>query len=718
MQRYRQIHLDFHTSPVINDVGEDFDINDFVQTLKDAHVNSINIFAKCHHGMCYYPTKVGTMHPSLKFDLLGTMINALHDNDIKCPIYFPLGWEEDSANHTEWLEMGMDGVPGHKLPTESGYYRWRKLCLNNPEYRKYIKAQLRELMDNYEVDGFWFDIISQENCMCPTCMKELLEMGYIESAEEYDPTVISCQAEMPGASKNCAVRKHNERILKQHDDQVLIRLQEDLNKFIEEYSQEIAQRKTGNGEEPYTSHIEIVYNTGWVPDGGYDEHTIEVRSKKQGHVELESLPSGEWGYSHFPLLVNFHNRDNAPLVGMNGKFHLSWGDHGSLKNQEALEFECFRMIANGCMACVGDQLHPRGAMNHSAYRRIGRVYEEIEKLEPYLINTTKCAEIGVVSATDFYEKDTSSDEGVLRMLSELHYVFDIITIHDDLSRYKLLILPDHVKIDAAFDDRLRNYLASGGRVLATYQSCSPALGVSFVSDNAYTPSYIVVDEDVNKKLGLGPADDEFIFAKKAGVETNSCEIDPLEYVCYETGAYIETSLPVIAQIGDPYFNRTAECFSSHRHFPFNKVSKWPAIVANEKIAYCAFPLFKDYIINGNRVYRDIISALIEKLLPQPLLKINAPTSVEVTVRKQNIDAGLQRTILHILSYIPERRTKTIDIVDTKIPLYNVEVKVRVDEGQVFLARAGISIPAEITPDGYLSFVIPCIDGYEVVVVEY
>ena len=174
------------------------------------------------------------------------------------------------------------------------------------------------------------------------------------------------------------------------------------------------------------------------------------------------------------------------------------------------------------------------------------------------------------------------------------------------------------------------------------------------------------------------------------------------------------------------------------------------------IGYCAFPLFKDYIINGNRVYRDIIAALIRKLLPQPLLKINAPTSVEVTVRKQrcgegadndarNADGGADRMIIHILSYIPERRTKTIDIVDTKIPLYNVEVKVRANKGalldflasnvypteaalsasdgsspkcQVFLARAGISIPAEITPDGYLSFVIPCIDGYEVVVVEY
>lgn len=99
-------------------------------------------------------------------------------------------------------------------------------------------------------------------------------------------------------------------------------------------------------------------------------------------MRYRHLPSGEWGYLHFPLLVNFHNRFNAPLVGMNGKFHLSWGDHGSLKNQQALEFEAFRMIANGCMVCVGDQLHPRGQMNHSASKRLGKVYETIEHLEP------------------------------------------------------------------------------------------------------------------------------------------------------------------------------------------------------------------------------------------------------------------------------------------------------------------------------------------------
>ena len=62
--RLRQIHLDFHTSPKIKDVGVDFNAEDFSRTLVEAGVDWVTLFAKCHHGMCYYPTKVGPMHPA------------------------------------------------------------------------------------------------------------------------------------------------------------------------------------------------------------------------------------------------------------------------------------------------------------------------------------------------------------------------------------------------------------------------------------------------------------------------------------------------------------------------------------------------------------------------------------------------------------------------------------------------------------------------------
>jgi hypothetical protein len=47
---FRQVHLDFHTHGSITGIGKDFDPQKFAETL----VNSINLFARCHHGYNYY----------------------------------------------------------------------------------------------------------------------------------------------------------------------------------------------------------------------------------------------------------------------------------------------------------------------------------------------------------------------------------------------------------------------------------------------------------------------------------------------------------------------------------------------------------------------------------------------------------------------------------------------------------------------------------------
>lgn len=50
--RYRQVHLDFHTSEYIPDIAADFDKDEFAKTLEEAHVDSITCFARCHHDGC------------------------------------------------------------------------------------------------------------------------------------------------------------------------------------------------------------------------------------------------------------------------------------------------------------------------------------------------------------------------------------------------------------------------------------------------------------------------------------------------------------------------------------------------------------------------------------------------------------------------------------------------------------------------------------------
>ncbi len=56
-QRFRQVHLDFHTSEAISKIGAAFDPEEFAATLEKAHVNSITCFARCHHGWLYYDSQ-------------------------------------------------------------------------------------------------------------------------------------------------------------------------------------------------------------------------------------------------------------------------------------------------------------------------------------------------------------------------------------------------------------------------------------------------------------------------------------------------------------------------------------------------------------------------------------------------------------------------------------------------------------------------------------
>ena len=63
--RFRQIHMDFHTSPLISGVGEEFKAKEFAQTLKEAYVNSVTCFAKCHHGMIWSIILMRVMPPAL-----------------------------------------------------------------------------------------------------------------------------------------------------------------------------------------------------------------------------------------------------------------------------------------------------------------------------------------------------------------------------------------------------------------------------------------------------------------------------------------------------------------------------------------------------------------------------------------------------------------------------------------------------------------------------
>jgi len=650
----RQIHLDFHTSEVIEDIARDFDAEEFARTLKDARVDSINLFAKCHHGMLYYDTQSEARHPHLQCNLLDEQIEACHRYGIQTPIYISVGLDEFAAQRRpDWIEIGPDGRRSGAAPLQAG---WRKMCLNNPEYLAYLQGQIEEVLDHFHpADGIWLDIISQGECCCKWCMRDMPANGF-------DPE--------SGADRR--------------------RFASGILDTLKSRMSAIIRAKNPNAL--------IFWNAGHV--GPYIRSSLSSYT----HLDLESLPSGGWSYDHFPMTARYARNLGMEFTGMTGKFLKSWADFGGFKNPAALEYECFTALAL-CGGCgVGDQLHPHGKITKATYDLIGGVLGKVQAVEPWCAKASAVTEIGVINpevvspGAAGHLNEVSA--GIHRMLKETHYQYDFIDFEMDLSRYKVVVLPDIIRLNDNQASLLNEYVRSGGKILASYQSGMGQDGYGFgldgmpvraLGDAEYSPDYLAAEEVI--------AD---------GIPSS-------EHVMYEGGLKLEllSGAKALAQVWNPFFNRTYAHFCSHAHTPADKPAGYPGIAANESIVYAGYPIFGMYKRHGAKVYRDMMINSLKLLLPDDdrLVSANLPSAADVML---NYQADEDRYVLHVLHYVPEKRYG-IETIEDVIPLYEVQVSLNLPEGYnaVSEAPSGQQLSASVA-DGRLRIIIPRVNGYAVI----
>ncbi|HEY9248580.1 MAG TPA: alpha-L-fucosidase, partial [Rariglobus sp.] len=555
----RQVHLDFHTSPFIPDVGAEFDAREFAATFRRARVNSVTVFAKCHHGMCYYPTKTGTSHPALgKRDLLGEMIEALHREGIRCPVYTPVAWEEDVAGkHPEWRQMRADGTfarcenPDPGLPRHPGGWRFNDWV--NPGFQDYIEAHVRELFARYgKLDGLFFDILFYDHLAhhSEACLDYRARHGF--------------EAGDAGTFK----------------------------RFESDAQARFAARFTRlvRGLSPRST---IFYNTPF--DVFVDGTGGRRRVGHCTHIEIESLPSGFWGYLHFPRLARGAGRWGKPWIGMTGRFQKMWGDFGGIKPQAALEYECFRSQALGGGNSVGDQLPPRGRLDAAAYDLIGAVYAQCEAAEPFYAGSAGLADIGVLSANHpgkNLAETGKSDEGAIQMCEETHYEVSLLDELSDLSAHRALILPDDVVVTPRLYRKLKVYHAAGGMLIVSHQSGRDAAG-RWALD--FLP------------LHFAGAVEKFPTYWRAR-KTFWPELSASDRVVYAQGLNVKPGrgVKVLVDRVLPYFKRTDLTFSSHFQAPPQAApDRFPAVVAGRGFVYFADPVFREYRQTGNQAVRDV-----------------------------------------------------------------------------------------------------------------
>lgn len=673
---YRQIHLDFHTSAEIGDIGADFDPDVFADTLQRARVNSINLFARGHHGWVYYYTERyrERQHPQLKRDLLREQIEACHARGIRTPAYVTVQWDHYTAlRHPEWRVMRADGCLEGTPPYEAGFYR--RLCLNTP-YVDWLKGFVDEVIEMLPIDGLWLDIVAPQDCSCWYCREGMAAQGL----------------EPSDAAQRIAFGK-----------QVLHTFQREMTAHIHERNPELL----------------IFYNSGHV--GPRHREMIDAFT----HLELESLPSGGWGYMHFPVAARYARTLGKPFLGMTGKFHTSWGDFHSYKNIAALEFECLEMLALTAQCCIGDQLHPRGAIDLPTYDLVGQVYAKVEEKEPWCVEAKPVVDIGVLTPEEFDPAlgrggvDFRPIQGATRMLQEGGHQFDIIDSHANLDAYRVVVLPDQIPVSDAFAGKLTRYLSHGGAVVASFASGMDQQRTRFTLDALCVRLGGDGPRDVQGRLVRGREYPGNAYAQYiVPREMLSAGLPQAEHVMYMRGMDVEAKPggEVLADVISSYFDRTYEHFCSHRQTPSSGQVSQPGIVQAVRTVYFSHPVFTQYQTMAPRWCRQLFLQALDRVLPDPLVRIGAPTGTLVTLNEQ---AQKDRWVLHILYYVPERRGEAFDVIEDIVPLYELPVSVRIARTvtEVRCVPAGEKLPFD-QKNGRVQFTVPAVHGHQMVAVAF
>lgn len=633
--RFRQIHLDFHTSPDIPDVGAEFDASAFAQAMVDARVDSVTVFAKCHHGHLYFDTPHPAHHPTLKRNLLAEQIEALHSRNIRAPIYLSAQVDEFAANlHPEWVALNPDGTRVGRRPLANDCFSWQILDMST-SYLDYLEEQILLVLEEFKpVDGLFFD-------MC------------------WDQPSVSGAAKIGMGRRGLNPGMENDRNL---------------------YARMVAQDYMGRISRLVGSrqrNVPLWFNSRPLA-------RVPEEKKFLRHLEIEALPTGQWGYMYFPVHVRFARPLGLPLLGMTGRFHKSWADFGGLRAPASLLYDCSQALAHGGGCSVGDQLHPSGRLDKGAYEVIASVYRYVEKCEPWIRDAGFPKEIAVLYRDPAEHSSAGMvHEGVTRLLNQLRHQFVFLLPEDGWEDYPLVIVPETIECDDAMEARLSAYLERGGAVLREDLR---------TKESPYSCTYLRFDESAGGTL---PKSD---------------------HVFYERGVRLEApeGSEVLARIVEPYFERTWEHFCSHAQTPGRlEASLYAAAFVRGREGVFALPVFRAYARHGNLPCRQLVSAALARLLPQPVLRLDGPSYLEAVIADQG-----QRRLIHLLSFIPQKRSADIEMVEEAIPARNIAIDLKSPAlvRRVSLQPQDIEIPFEQAA-GRVRIGLDCVEGHQIIVFD-
>jgi hypothetical protein len=436
----RKVHILYVSPDWAKRRGQRFDARRMADSLAEARVDCLQFYCKDHHGICYYPCSEGLAYD---FDVIGPMVEACHEVGVKFMAYFSVGFDNYALGlHRDWIHVKPDGESWRMGPF---YFA----CLRSP-YAEFSLRQLDELMAAYPVDGVWLDIVPvawreyerpvygwwhgeiSHTCYCRHCHRRFLEQSGRDLPRE------------PRADEQMALFRFGV---------------DGVEKYLRQATDTIRRHRP----EAVTT-----YNNAGVPQDPVflsDLVTVEAHApfyKNQSWAARSSRARGK----PFEVLMP------GALRGWNGF---------DQKPAPLIQLESAIPAAHGGAATIGVIGRPDGSLEPGALDAIRDSFVRLEQLEPHLVQTTPVSDIGLLLLVDPLDRPQSGvahlkeAHAFHNVMVQDHLQYEVLYSVEDLQRFRAVVAPNLTLLSEAEADTLREYVAGGGRLVATGEAgaCHP-----------------------------------------------------------------------------------------------------------------------------------------------------------------------------------------------------------------------------------------------------
>ncbi len=407
--------------------------------------------------VAFYPTQVPYHHRSQFLgtrDLFGEMVAAMKRRSIRAVARMDcnLAYEDALKAHPEWFERNQDGSP-----RPHGESPWLfSTCMFSTYFSEQMPAIYREINQHYRVDGFftngWPSTGALGICYCENCRRLFEKLGGVPPAE--------IDASNPLYRKYYQAQM--ERVLE------IWRLWDSIAR--EKNPESVYVGNLGGGLDTVKDLKQISQAAAWfnADHQGRSGETPIWSCAQQGRV-AQSVMQG---------------RTITNVAGAYSNAQPNW------RHSSKASAELTLWLAQSTASGMVPWFHwLGGSPEDTRWREVGRTFFEwLAANEKHFRNRHSIADLAVLypqRTVAFYSRTESRRpryrgtpteylQGLYYALLEGRFVFDFV--HEGnldvatLQRYRALLVPNAAYLSDAQCGVIRQYVAGGGSLLATFET--------------------------------------------------------------------------------------------------------------------------------------------------------------------------------------------------------------------------------------------------------